>query len=56
MCIYIGGYGEMDSCMVLERCDMNKCMSACQVNKYNGGQCDGEWNDHCCCTDEAPHK
>ncbi|KAF2912184.1 hypothetical protein DAI22_11g237100 [Oryza sativa Japonica Group] len=48
-----GGYGEMDSCMVLVNCDMNKCMSDCQIKGFNGGLCDGESNDHCCCTDEA---
>uniref|UniRef100_I1R275 Knottin scorpion toxin-like domain-containing protein n=1 Tax=Oryza glaberrima TaxID=4538 RepID=I1R275_ORYGL len=47
------GYGEMDSCMVQVNCDMNKCMSDCQIKGFNGGLCDGESNDHCCCTDEA---
>uniref|UniRef100_J3NAC4 Knottin scorpion toxin-like domain-containing protein n=1 Tax=Oryza brachyantha TaxID=4533 RepID=J3NAC4_ORYBR len=45
-----GGYEDSDRCMYLQRCDMSKCMSACQITGNDGGECAGDLNDHCCCT------
>uniref|UniRef100_A0A0D9XVI5 Knottin scorpion toxin-like domain-containing protein n=1 Tax=Leersia perrieri TaxID=77586 RepID=A0A0D9XVI5_9ORYZ len=43
-----GAYETMDTCAYLKKCTPEKCMSFCQVNHIEGGNCSSD-SDQCCC-------
>uniref|UniRef100_A0A0D9XVI6 Knottin scorpion toxin-like domain-containing protein n=1 Tax=Leersia perrieri TaxID=77586 RepID=A0A0D9XVI6_9ORYZ len=49
-----GAYGTTDIYSYMERCNLEKCMSFCQINYTDGGTC-LNGSDRCCCRIRLGH-